>query len=77
MVRLLIGAPLHSDGKVTIVSLAVEAGLRRNIVVGSDSAGPWPDAFAAIATNSAHGCEVVGEAGARGQLPGAGGLLPR
>ncbi|MEV8597292.1 hypothetical protein [Streptomyces sp. NPDC052012] len=30
MVRLLIGAPLHSDGKLTIVSLAVEAGLRRN-----------------------------------------------
>ncbi|MEU3296649.1 hypothetical protein ABZ722_30440 [Streptomyces longwoodensis] len=30
MVRLLIGAPLHSDGKLTIVSLATEAGLRRN-----------------------------------------------
>ncbi|WP_212747198.1 hypothetical protein [Streptomyces montanus] len=30
MVRLLIGAPLHSDGKLTIVSLAAEAGLRRN-----------------------------------------------
>ncbi|MFD7606160.1 hypothetical protein ACFWAN_37890 [Streptomyces mirabilis] len=30
MMRLLIGAPLHSDGKLTIVSLAAEAGLRRN-----------------------------------------------
>ncbi|MFD3622720.1 hypothetical protein ACFWWT_47950 [Streptomyces sp. NPDC058676] len=30
MVRLLIGAPLYSDGQLTIVSLAVEAGLRRN-----------------------------------------------
>ncbi|MFB8776300.1 hypothetical protein [Streptomyces broussonetiae] len=30
MVRLLIGTPLHSDGKLTIVSLAIEAGLRRN-----------------------------------------------
>ncbi|OEJ22232.1 hypothetical protein AR457_40015 [Streptomyces agglomeratus] len=30
MVRLQIGAPLHSDGKLTIVSLAAEAGLRRN-----------------------------------------------
>ncbi|MCC5480496.1 hypothetical protein [Streptomyces barringtoniae] len=30
MVRLLIGTPLHSDGKLTIVSLATEAGLRRN-----------------------------------------------
>lgn len=27
---LLIGAPLHSDGKLTIVSLAAEADLRRN-----------------------------------------------
>ncbi|OEV10566.1 hypothetical protein AN218_16955 [Streptomyces nanshensis] len=26
----MIGAPLHSDGKLTIVSLAAEAGLRRN-----------------------------------------------
>ncbi|MFE0358863.1 hypothetical protein ACFW2I_36090 [Streptomyces nigra] len=26
----MIGAPLHSDGKLTIVSLATEAGLRRN-----------------------------------------------
>lgn len=30
MVRLLIGAPLTSDGKLTVVFLAVEAGLRRN-----------------------------------------------
>ncbi|MFD4948391.1 hypothetical protein ACFWNT_39260 [Streptomyces sp. NPDC058409] len=30
MVRLLIGVPLYSDGKLTIVSLAAEAGLRRN-----------------------------------------------
>ncbi|MFD7972767.1 hypothetical protein [Streptomyces clavifer] len=30
MVRLLVGAPLHSDGKLTVVSLAAEAGLRRN-----------------------------------------------
>ncbi|MFI1729314.1 hypothetical protein ACH40E_08790 [Streptomyces acidicola] len=30
MVRLRIGAPLHSDGKLTIVSLAAEAGLLRN-----------------------------------------------
>ncbi|KOT80938.1 hypothetical protein ADK70_27000 [Streptomyces rimosus subsp. pseudoverticillatus] len=30
MVRLLIGAPLRSDGKLTVVSLAAEAGLRRN-----------------------------------------------
>ncbi|MFE0759600.1 hypothetical protein [Streptomyces smyrnaeus] len=30
MVCLLIGTSLHSDGKLTIVSLAVEAGLRRN-----------------------------------------------
>ncbi|MET8249512.1 hypothetical protein ABZV31_37200 [Streptomyces sp. NPDC005202] len=30
MVRLLAGAPLRSDGKLTIVSLAAEAGLRRN-----------------------------------------------
>jgi hypothetical protein len=30
MVRPLIGAPLHSDGKLTVVSLATEAGLRRN-----------------------------------------------
>jgi hypothetical protein len=30
MVRLLIGAPLHSDGKLTVVFLATEAGLRRN-----------------------------------------------
>ncbi|MBZ3908531.1 hypothetical protein [Streptomyces griseiscabiei] len=30
MVRLLIGTPLHSDGKLTVVSLAAEAGLRRN-----------------------------------------------
>lgn len=30
MVRLLIGAPLHSDGKLTVVSLAAEAGLRRS-----------------------------------------------
>ncbi|XIG72690.1 hypothetical protein C1N81_03645 (plasmid) [Streptomyces sp. SGAir0957] len=26
----MIGAPLHSDGKLTVVSLATEAGLRRN-----------------------------------------------
>ncbi|MDO0929017.1 hypothetical protein QQY24_27755 [Streptomyces sp. TG1A-8] len=30
MVRLLIGAPLHSDGTLTVVSLATEAGPRRN-----------------------------------------------
>ncbi|MFE2729015.1 hypothetical protein [Kitasatospora sp. NPDC059327] len=30
MVRLLLGAPLRSDGKLTIVSRAAEAGLRRN-----------------------------------------------
>ncbi|MFC9005641.1 hypothetical protein [Streptomyces microflavus] len=30
MVRLLIGTPLHSDGKLTVVSLAAEARLRRN-----------------------------------------------
>ncbi len=30
MVRLLIGVPLHSDGQLTIKSLAAEAGLRRN-----------------------------------------------
>ncbi|MGW0868994.1 hypothetical protein ACWD3Z_00750 [Streptomyces sp. NPDC002740] len=30
MVRLPIGAPLTSDGKLTVVSLATEAGLRRN-----------------------------------------------
>jgi hypothetical protein len=30
MVRLLIGTPLRSDGRLTIVSLAAEAGLRRN-----------------------------------------------
>ncbi|MEU8952031.1 hypothetical protein [Streptomyces sp. NPDC048489] len=30
MVRLLIGAPLHSDDKLTVVSLAAEAKLRRN-----------------------------------------------
>ncbi|MER5853556.1 hypothetical protein ABT126_43290 [Streptomyces sp. NPDC002012] len=30
MVRLLIGVPLYSDGNLTIVSLAAEAGLRRN-----------------------------------------------
>jgi hypothetical protein len=30
MVRLLIGAPLRSDGRLTVVSLATEAGLRRN-----------------------------------------------
>ncbi|MGW5174817.1 NlpC/P60 family protein [Streptomyces sp. NPDC004082] len=48
-----------------------------DIVVGRDSAGPRPDAFAAIATISAHGREVAGGAGVRGQLPGAGGLLPR
>ncbi|MFM9540057.1 hypothetical protein [Streptomyces turgidiscabies] len=30
MVRLLIGAPLHSDGKLTVVLLVAEAGLRRN-----------------------------------------------
>jgi hypothetical protein len=30
MVRLLVGVPLHSDGELTIKSLAEEAGLRRN-----------------------------------------------
>lgn len=30
MVRLLVGVPLHSDGQLTIKSLAEEAGLRRN-----------------------------------------------
>ena len=30
MVRLLIGVPLRSDGKLTVKSLAEEAGLRRN-----------------------------------------------
>ncbi|MDO0930426.1 hypothetical protein QQY66_01445 [Streptomyces sp. DG2A-72] len=30
MIRLLAGAPLRSDGKLTIKSLAAEAGLRRN-----------------------------------------------
>jgi hypothetical protein len=30
MVRLLVGVPLHSDGQLTIKSLAQEAGLRRN-----------------------------------------------
>jgi hypothetical protein len=30
MVRLLVGVPLHSDGQLTIKSLAHEAGLRRN-----------------------------------------------
>lgn len=30
MIRLLVGAPLRSDGKLTIKSLAAEAGLRRN-----------------------------------------------
>ncbi|GGP61865.1 hypothetical protein GCM10010287_51820 [Streptomyces variabilis] len=30
MVRLLVGAPLRSDGKLTIKTLAEEAGLRRN-----------------------------------------------
>ena len=30
MVRLLAGVPLHSDGQLTIKSLAEEAGLRRN-----------------------------------------------
>ncbi|MFF0626734.1 hypothetical protein [Streptomyces sp. NPDC004296] len=30
MVRLLVGAPLHSDGQLTIKSLADEAGLKRN-----------------------------------------------
>ncbi|MFB7054822.1 hypothetical protein ACFCXT_17100 [Streptomyces vinaceus] len=30
MVRLLVGAPLRSDGQLTIKSLAEEAGLRRN-----------------------------------------------
>ena len=30
MVRLLAGVPLHSDGQLTIKSLAQEAGLRRN-----------------------------------------------
>ncbi|MFJ8313487.1 MULTISPECIES: hypothetical protein [unclassified Streptomyces] len=30
MIRLLAGAPLRSDGKLTIKSLAIEAGLRRN-----------------------------------------------
>ncbi|MFI1312449.1 hypothetical protein ACH4TS_20245 [Streptomyces albidoflavus] len=29
-VRLLIGAPLHSDGRLPVVSLATEAGLRRD-----------------------------------------------
>ncbi|MFJ8793778.1 hypothetical protein [Streptomyces sp. NPDC102462] len=33
MARLLIGAPLHSDGKLTIVSLAAEAGQRRNKLI--------------------------------------------
>ncbi|MFD3505315.1 hypothetical protein ACFWWT_44055 [Streptomyces sp. NPDC058676] len=30
MIRLLVGAPLHSDGQLTIKSLAEEAGLKRN-----------------------------------------------
>lgn len=30
MVRLLVGVPLHSDGQLTVKSLAQEAGLRRN-----------------------------------------------
>jgi septal ring factor EnvC (AmiA/AmiB activator) len=30
MVRLLVGVPLRSDGKLTVKSLAEEAGLRRN-----------------------------------------------
>ncbi|EWM19647.1 hypothetical protein KUTG_09951 [Kutzneria sp. 744] len=30
MVRLLIGTPLRSDGRLTVVSLTAEAGLRRN-----------------------------------------------
>ncbi|MFD5521057.1 hypothetical protein [Streptomyces sp. NPDC127066] len=34
MVRLLIGTPMRSDGKLTIVSLAAEAGLRNNKLTG-------------------------------------------
>jgi hypothetical protein len=46
MVRLLIGAPLHSDGKLTIVALATEAGLRRNKLTQTTPASracstPW------------------------------------
>ncbi|MFC9636685.1 hypothetical protein ACFTY8_47850 [Streptomyces mirabilis] len=49
MMRLLIGAPLHSDGKLTIVSLAAEAGLRRNKLTTSTPASrtcstPWSGA---------------------------------
>ncbi|MFE9890159.1 hypothetical protein [Streptomyces scopuliridis] len=48
-VRLLIGAALHSDGKLTIVSLAAEAGLRRNKLTHKHTASrtcstPWPGA---------------------------------
>ncbi|MEN2417543.1 hypothetical protein AABB02_05500 [Streptomyces rimosus] len=41
MVRRLIGAPLHSDGKLTIVSLATEAGpMPPSPTSPADGAGP-------------------------------------
>lgn len=60
MVRLLIGAPLHSDGKLTIVSLAVEAGLRRNKLTHKHTG--LKDLFYALVKARSHILEPVSEA---------------
>ncbi|MGW3728500.1 hypothetical protein [Streptomyces sp. F001] len=60
MVRLLIGAPLHSDGKLTIVSLAVEAGLRRNKLTHKHTG--LKDLFYALTKARGHIPEPVSEA---------------
>jgi len=60
MVRLLIGAPLHSDGKLTIVSLAVEVGLRRNKLTHKHTGRK--DLFYALAKARGSSPEPVSEA---------------
>ncbi|WP_205523217.1 hypothetical protein [Streptomyces sp. RLB3-17] len=66
MVRLLIGAPLHSDGKLTIVSLAIEAGLRRNKLTHKHTG--LKDLFYALVKARGHAPEPVSEAAqARGR----------
>ncbi|OLZ62770.1 hypothetical protein AV521_40780 [Streptomyces sp. IMTB 2501] len=60
MVRLLIGTPLHSDGKLTIVSLAVEARLRRNKLTHKHIG--LKDLFYALVKARGHSPEPVSEA---------------
>ncbi|MER7408105.1 hypothetical protein ABT373_38010 [Streptomyces sp. NPDC000070] len=91
MVRLLIGAPLHSDGKLTIVSLAVEAGLRRNklthkhtglkdlfyALIKARGSSPEPASEAAQARGRKQQEDLVRVRAERGELRSQAQLLAR